>query len=363
MRSYPLANLATLGAVLTLAGCTAAIGDESSEPSDDTGLATESVVQAGESCVDLPLGELTFNQAVEVSLAQPNAPIVAGRPGLLSVHVPEASEAAARTVTARLTLIRGGESTELETHLSRLPLAGAPPEPTPARETSQQAPVEGTPESASAGGTSAPGESKNKVDVAPGFHFLIPAEQVAVDTEYRVDLLGTCAQGSSALAPLGAEEIGSLDIGLVPVRYDADGSGRTPSLDEASVARLRAALFARFPVSDLHVSVLPPIATNVPVLGDGSGWLELLDQLTARQTADDAGHTYYVGLVQPSPEFEPARSEVYPYPEGEIGQLGYDVQRGVAFLPTTPDMMTACDNTWVSDYTFAALAQRIASQK
>jgi hypothetical protein len=58
------------------------------------------------------------------------------------------------------------------------------------------------------------------------------------------------------------------------------------------------------------------------------------------------------GCVQPT-GIDPA----YPYPEGEIGVWGYDPAAQKMYPPTTWfDIMGYCNNNWISDYTYGAIA-------
>ncbi len=48
----------------------------------------------------------------------------------------------------------------------------------------------------------------------------------------------------------------------------------------------------------------------------------------------------------------------YPYDDGSIGVWGYDIVEGELHDPTDTDVMSYCDDQWVSDFTFAALHRR-----
>ena len=52
----------------------------------------------------------------------------------------------------------------------------------------------------------------------------------------------------------------------------------------------------------------------------------------------------------------------YPYNGGSIGVYGYDLLTGQLFSPNEhADMMSYCDPTWISDYNFLALFDRVRS--
>lgn len=48
----------------------------------------------------------------------------------------------------------------------------------------------------------------------------------------------------------------------------------------------------------------------------------------------------------------------YPYDDGSIGVWGYDIVEGELHPPTDSDVMSYCDDQWVSDFTYGALHRR-----
>jgi hypothetical protein len=51
----------------------------------------------------------------------------------------------------------------------------------------------------------------------------------------------------------------------------------------------------------------------------------------------------------------------YPYANANIGVFGYDIIAGVAKSPTMRDLMSYCDPTWISDYTYKGIMNYRAS--
>jgi hypothetical protein len=51
----------------------------------------------------------------------------------------------------------------------------------------------------------------------------------------------------------------------------------------------------------------------------------------------------------------------YPHSGGSIGEWGYDLIRGELVEPSTADFMGYCDPSWVSDYTYTALFNRLVA--
>jgi len=165
------------------------------------------------------------------------------------------------------------------------------------------------------------------------------------------------------------------------------------------------------------VSVREPMEWRSYIGPDGSGWSALLQEILLLRSRDGASPTtYYYGIFAPTSTFrsfcnrgcvlglgplagpnEPlyrgaigigfsgdtapgtAVHELghaygrphapcgvndsdpeFPYADGGIGEWGYDVLTGTLKSPGLhSDFMSYCDPTWVSDYTYTALADRI----
>ncbi len=85
--------------------------------------------------------------------------------------------------------------------------------------------------------------------------------------------------------------------------------------------------------------------------------------------AHELGHTYgrYHTLCKGN---EAGPDLNYPYPNGRIGGAGWlselfygwDIEQRVVYGPDWTDIMTYCDDEWMSDYTYAAIRQRLIDE-
>lgn len=225
------------------------------------------------------------------------------------------------------------------------------------------------------------------------------------------------ADGSST--PLGAlDDARGLKLVLVPMRWDSDSSGRLPDTSTAQLDRIRRLLGAMYPVVNLQLTVHAPVSTRAGYTFGGSiDFSSLNDQLRRlRQSERAADDEYWYGLVASDETFsdycggscvtgqsyvaydvEDAEFRVgsgrgwsgddsaetlahelghasgrehapcgtrsydsaYPYRGGVTNVWGFDVRGGRFLPPTFTDFMGYCDDTWVSDYTYLALFNRI----
>jgi len=273
-------------------------------------------------------------------------------------------------------------------------------------------------------------------DPTSTFNLLVPAASVTPDAQYRVRLVapdGTPAATGvmhdaryprdGSTAPLGAQDdMGGVELVLVPVRYNYDGSGRLPDTSAAQLDLFRSLLLAVYPLSQVTITVRDPIDwSDGPQLFTGNfDFGQLNRYLQDLKTTDGApSASYYYALVQPGPTFSaycggscttgqsfvvgnPAdgdqrvgggmgysgerwawtlahelghmhgRSHApcnvgssdpsYPYGGGAIGVWGYDPRADAYFDPSTvTDMMGYCDDRWISDYNYGAIFDRILS--
>ncbi|MEM6791572.1 MAG: hypothetical protein AAF928_11355 [Myxococcota bacterium] len=252
----------------------------------------------------------------------------------------------------------------------------------------------------------------------------IPAERLAPDTTFRVELVQAREEVTAQdpdvdnavasfplpdaeAAPLPVEEVGPLHLRLVPIRYNADGSGRLPDISEEQIERYRAAFEATYPVPGLVLTVDPIFETDIAAQ-DFSGFADLLDAITQYRAdvnarpweffygifdpggtggiaglaslgfSDDArvgiglggtgpgsvatalhevGHTHTrphsPGCGAPGADPEWPRDEN----EGTIGVWGYDQRTGNLLNPAGPfrDFMSYCGPEWVSDFVYRRL--------
>jgi hypothetical protein len=210
---------------------------------------------------------------------------------------------------------------------------------------------------------------------------------------------------------------GPLRIVLVPVRYDADGSGRLPNLDEALLDRFHDFAYALFPVREVELVVRDaPMPFGGAVSRDGSGWSALLNACRTQRVADDPpDDTYYYCVFVPARTFGDycgrsctaglgfvpdarevsARTSIglgypgsedtfahevghtlgrphapcggvassdpgFPHAGGRIGVWGYDLVGNQLRDPASfGDLMGYCDPKWISDYNYARIFSRI----
>jgi hypothetical protein len=348
---------------------------------------------------DVAIGEVSLYQAVKVTLAsggaavaRTSAPVVAGRDALVRVGVAPQAGFAARTLTCELEL--GGQRF------------------------SQTLGVHGA-----------------SSDALPGsfFVFQVPAAALTPTATWSARLLDPAAapvEGSAAsaaripasggAAPLGARtDAGGLQLVLVPVQWNGDGSGRLPDTGTAQLQIIRDLLSALYPLVQLDLTVHAPLpysggytwSGNVD-FGDVNAQLQ---QLRADDQAPDKA--YYYALVAPEATFDaycgrgcvtgqsyvvddPADATLrvgsgqgwagenaawtlahevghelgryhapcgagspdpqFPDPNGSIGVWGYDRRSGAFEDPgLVSDFMGYCDDTWASDYTYGAIFDRL----
>lgn len=218
--------------------------------------------------------------------------------------------------------------------------------------------------------------------------------------------------------PLRAVKSGPLKVQIVPVKWDADGSGRVPDTSPDSLEIYRAALFGMYPVTEVQITVREAWSWTAPVTADGTGWEELLTAVVDLRNTDKAPNdVYYYGLFKPNETFwkycqkgcvaglsgllrDPSdafsRGSIglgygedssktmaheighahgrahapcgdaagidrkFPYPGGEIGVYGFDQVESKLIDLTYSDVMGYCYPVWVSDYTYKALYDRVS---
>jgi len=223
---------------------------------------------------------------------------------------------------------------------------------------------------------------------------------------------------------LGARSAGAaLKIVIVPIQYLADGSSRLPDTSQAALDRLRTRMLSMYPTPTIQMSVRSsPLDLQSYVQRSGAGWSEMLNAVLAARSQDGAPNdVYYYGMVQPASSFTAycsggcvaglsalagsaddafSRGSVglgygdddaeetfvhevghahgrrhapcggaqgtdtsFPYPGAGIGVWGYDARSKTLIDPesTYRDMMGYCKPSWLSDYTYNALFERIAA--
>ncbi|MEO1232851.1 MAG: hypothetical protein AAFZ18_28540 [Myxococcota bacterium] len=259
------------------------------------------------------------------------------------------------------------------------------------------------------------------------FEFPLAADALGPETRWSVALRGpeACSgvgqDTSRARAPeagtesFAARKVGTLEVRLVPFRYNGDGSGRLPDTSDAQLERYREVLMGMFPVEEVLISVREPVDLDVVVTGASSTWGPVLSRLLSVRAQDaPQASVYYYGILRPSAGggwsgtaglgpvpnaadssrrgaiglgntgFSSVRTAAhelghaggrshapcggagnpdpgFPYAGGGIGVWGYDILRDSLIDPESAnDFMGYCGNDWISDYNYRALANRYA---
>jgi len=371
-------------------------------PTDGNGAATPPVAKTPAAKVFID--QVAVYQGVKIPLfidgakvEQRNAPIVAGRPGVIRVFV-SPGEGFTPTRIAGVLTVKGGDGKVQTFKDARM-----------IRNTSSDA---------------APTSTLN---------FELPGEAFSVDAEYSVALtddLGT-GEGSpnqtpvsypaTGLEALGAQATGVLKVVIVPVKYDTDSSGRLPDVSEAQLAEYKKTMMGLYPTSDVQVTAREPYSWTTTISANGTGFDGVLNAMVSLRRRDRAADdVYYYGVFTPVASFESfcrrgcvtglsglvddagdayLRASVglgysgedsantmaheighahgrnhapcggaggpdrqFPYKGGVIGTWGYNILTKSFISPEDgTDMMGYCDNAWVSDYTYSALFDRITA--
>lgn len=360
----------------------------------------------------LAVSGVTVNQGVEINVvkngapATKNAPIVAGRPGLVRVFVTPSGSYTPHSITAVLTLTTGGQ---------------------PKTYTAAYAP------------------SAASTDAVYGstFNFSVDAASLATDTTFLVQLkdpAATSAGDSTAQYPttgnpatLGVKNAGTVKINVIPIKFSSGGG--TPSTGTFDVAQYQKIVMGLYPAANVTLSVQATVTYTgaIPDAYDSGGaWEYLLSFIQKKRAADPTPDVYYYGAFAPTSSFasfcssgciaglsgipngptnysqkasiglvyggtsqddqatgqtmahevghghgrehSPTSQSVqycstpngidpsYPYSEGAIGVWGWDIINLKQKDPTQYfDVMGYCENDWISDYTYSALYSWVAA--
>jgi hypothetical protein len=341
---------------------------------------------------------LALFQGVRVGLAEggvidttPNAPILAARDAVVRAY---ARTTTRREITAELEVTDGARIVAV--HRDTITLDGASSDALPSSVLS----------------------------------FDLPATEVTETTRIAVRLIdptGTPAPSTAHPArlprdgsglPLGAMDDGEgLDLVLVPLRYDTDGSRRLPDTSDAWLGQLRGLLTSLYPLVDVQITVREPVPWTRGLTFTGNVDFGAINAMLRdlRDTDRARPGSYYYAIVAPDDTFSAycggscvtgqsyvvdapeddnfrvgsgvdfgtedsawtAAHEIghefgryhapcdtsgadvdYPYAGGAIGVWGYDPRSRTFLPPTTTDFMGYCDPQWISDYTWSAMFTR-----
>jgi hypothetical protein len=238
----------------------------------------------GAGACQIQLTEIALYQAVKVSLYSQgrvvtphNAPVIEGRPGYLRAFFSLAGGSPGG-VRATLVLQNGSDASSVRTSTQDF-----------------QVDVDSL-----------------DSNLATTANWELSGESIGPDTTARIDLeLGpSCPGGGRSQVPAGAtlaldpRSTGVLKLVLVPVRYDADQSGRLPDITESQLGRYQDILMAYFPTRAVELTVHETVSTSIS-LAANSGWASFLDALRTLRAQDGvAADVYYYGLVSPATSFQ-----------------------------------------------------------
>ena len=261
-----------------------------------------------------------------------------------------------------------------------------------------------------------------EADGASTFNLELPKDAFQPTTKYSVELRETsrCTPLSgtpvgarfpeAGLVPVGARYTGPVKVMLVPVRYDADGSGRLPDTSPEQLAEMSRRLYTMYPTNEVMLSVHEPVGTDRTTLSD------MLDQMRELRVSESPPTDLsYYGLVRQAENFDAycdgtcttgiagfgsqtgtaavgmgigfpesaagtfvhelghiyrrphapcggagAPDELYPYPDAGLGSWGYDFKTRELFDPANHvDFMSYCSPEWISDYNYQQILERI----
>lgn len=338
--------------------------------------------------------KISIYQAVERPLmengspASSIAPVVANREALLRVFYDVDGTFNGQPVYARLTI---GDATPIE--------------------------VQTTPSGSSSNG-----------NLSSTINFDVPGELLTPGAGFRVELLQpeSVATGTNPAATYPAEGLadlqlqasGVLKVTLVPVQYNADGSGRLPDTSPAQLQQYEDLFYAMYPITDIQLTVRQAVGWNGSLSSGGGGWSNLLNAVADLRSSDNADFDeYYYGIFEPDsslgaycnggcvlglgfvggPSDEWAHAAIgigfsgdtsvetavhelghnhgrehapcggvsgadpsYPYNGAKIGAWGFNLLSGQLYGPNDHvDMMSYCDPAWISDYNFQKIFDRV----
>jgi len=405
----PVKNFLWLSVAVVALACTASTTGPSGgvipNPTEDTGGEPPINTDQLELVKGLDITEIALFQGPKVSLEKAGmrnnsrrAPVIARRAGILRVYVKPADDWAEREVVATLKLEGGAEPKTL--HVKKV--------------------------------ISGPSIDDN---LDSTINFDLPMDQIALDSSFAVSLMTgkdqTSAGGSDlaqypadgSLDPFSAKGTGEqLEVKIVPIRYNADGSGRLPDTSEEQLKLYTQGFQRLYPARDVRVTVRAAYNWSSAIQANGTGFDSLLNAVIRLRQSDGAPKgTYYYGAFaagstfmgwcgygcvaglsplayNPTDTWSAASVGVgwtgensvgtavhevghghgrshapcapggsiqgvdssYPYSGAKLGVWAYDVNNGALIAPTkATDFMGYCDPTFVSDYTFGGLATRM----
>jgi hypothetical protein len=381
------------------AACNGSKGNEAgAEAGTDTG---DGSIPTGAAVTNLAIAKVSINQGVEVTLnldfddvTDLNTQLIRGRRALVRVFVAPLDGWQPREVQGVLTL-EGEQGTRR--YESIVDVSGV----------------------------------STHSDLGSTFAFEIPSEDLPSDQAMSVSLheLGDASfEGDASWSTWPSDggtyeaaftSVGPLRITLVPVQYDADGSGRLPDVSEPQIQLYEDLLLGMYPVPSVEITVADPFPWGGVVGATGQGWQQLLTAIVGLRGALGLGSDEYIyglfnaagsfqdfcsfgcvaglSLLAQSPGDATGRTSIgvgftgqdavltlahevghahgrehapcmllgqpsdpnYPYANAVLGVWGWDgPNAGLKDPNSNTDIMGYCKPNWISDYTFDGLLTR-----
>ncbi len=365
---------------------------------DDGGTATGTALARGLT-VSVAVFQATKALIVKdgAMLGTATAPVIAGRPGILRVYVTPDSSWQPHEVTAELRMNAGGMDLPVQTQA--LTISGPSDDST----------------------------------MGTAFDFPFTADQMPAGTTFSVairdatvpsapdDATGAWFPTDGSLVDIAALDKTEVNIIFVPLKYDADGSGRIADNSAAQIKLYNDTLYKMYPTSKVNITVHAPLPWSTVISPNGSGWDTVLQAMVdLRQQESPPINTYYVATFEPAKSIndfcgnggcvlgiapggvgpgdvmdrmaltlgytgptgpdtltqelahalgrlhapcgvQQAIDTKYPYAGAKLGVWGYNVLTKSWINPASvwKDFMSYCSPIWTSDYTYKAIASRL----
>lgn len=235
---------------------------------------------------------------------------------------------------------------------------------------------------------------------------LDPSEAVAdLDVVVELDPDGLVPESDEVdnvyAGPIDMQELAPLRLVFFPI--EATVHGTVGNISPANAETMLSSTGQWIPTSSITYEFRAPFVTSED-LSTADGWSNLLVALQAARTAEGAVDEYYHGIIgdfanpawgglayrpsSPSSTFRsglsydrmpsapatiahelghnlgrphapcgnPANIEaLFPYPDGTIGQSGYNLETGTLIPASTFDYMSYCSPDWTSDWAFGQI--------
>ena len=257
---------------------------------------------------------------------------------------------------------------------------------------------------ATTAGTSVP-TTLDQSSMAKSWNVVIPGSYVqaglGIQTEVDPDKLvaetndndNVFPASGAPLAPV-VRSVPALNVRFVPVKQ---GTATVANVTSTNASSFLAETRDMLPTGAVNFNIRAAYTTSTLLASDGAGWSALLGEIRAIRTAEGAPDNYY-GVVKvgygsgvagmgniglPAAigwDYLPSGAGVlahelghnfgrrhapcgnvsgadlnYPYAGGQIGAFGYNLRLNKLWANTTPDFMSYCDPSWISDYNFTAM--------